>query len=184
VGVFVRPIGEDDHIVPIRLDGVFPLGFDDDRAVDAALLLKAGVAVIPVGARVSQLELEEVATARGDGGCGEVGDTVHRIGDEEAVPMDRGLFTFELVVDGDAGNVALAEPEGGTGEGAIDGEGRTRFCPGGGGKGGLVNREFVFDDLSRGGEGRHGYRDGEEKQKCLHGKKGIPRRGSDPAGMC
>lgn len=158
-GVFVGPIGEDDDEVLIDAGQVGAGrsaggGFDDDAAVDAALFLEAGVAVIPVGAGVFQEEFEGALGAGGDGRGGEVGDAVFEIGQEQTVPMEGRLAGREAVADDDAGDVADAEAERGTGDGAVNREGGDGAT--GGSEIGLGDVEGVSGD-GRVGKERGGF---------------------------
>ena len=49
LGFFVAPVGQHHHVVPVHRLRIRLGGIDDDGAVDPALLLETGMAVIPVG---------------------------------------------------------------------------------------------------------------------------------------
>ena len=66
---------------------------DDERAVEAALLLEAGVAVVPVGAALPHAEAIRVGLARVDAVEAQAGHAVHVGRQQDAVPVDRRVFT-------------------------------------------------------------------------------------------
>ncbi len=88
-GVFIGPVRQHDHVVTVigerfRLDGIH-----DDGTVQPGLLLKAGMAVIPVGSALHQLEAVFMSGSRCDARktVGYVGYTVHAAGQYDAMPV-------------------------------------------------------------------------------------------------
>ncbi len=83
----VGPVGEKHHIVSLVGERLRLLGIDDQRAVDAELLLEARVAVIPVGPALLDLEAVLVHAVRRDAGEAEAGHAVHVGRQQDAVPV-------------------------------------------------------------------------------------------------
>ena len=92
VRVAGRELAQQQHIVAVRPDRVGPGGVDDERAVMAGLLLKARMAVPPIGAGLADGEFVSEALAGSDAGEGDAGDAVILEGEEEAVPVDRAVL--------------------------------------------------------------------------------------------
>jgi len=90
--VFIRPVGQHHHIVAVIAEGFGILCIDDQRAVDADLLLEPGMTVIPVGAVLFDLERINVQAARFDAVKTQTRYTVHVHRQNDAVPM--GLRCF------------------------------------------------------------------------------------------
>ena len=110
--VLVRPVRQLDDVVALVAERVRPLGLDDDRSVDAGLLLGGGMAVIPVGSGLDQREAILVRLARGDA-LEAVADTGHAVlptRQQQAMPVDRRLLA-QPVSDVDDHRLALAEAQ-------------------------------------------------------------------------
>jgi hypothetical protein len=150
---FVGPVGKHDDFLAvdgreIAARGRICLGLDDDCAIDATLLLQAGVAVIPVGAAVLQEKLERARFAGPDWRRREVGHAVLEIGHEQAVPVRRGLLGRQPVAHVNARDIALAEPQHRTRHAAIN---RQRaYWLAGRREHGLGDLERVFGDAGIG----------------------------------
>ncbi len=115
------PVGEHPHQVAIHGRRVALL--DDQRAVKPApdLLRAAEVRVVPVGARVRQLELVgEAAAVRRDRRLRHVRHAVHRVGEPDAVEVHRGV-RGKRVLDLDAQALPLPEAQLGAGHGSVVG---------------------------------------------------------------
>jgi len=82
-------VGKDDHMLAVVGDRIDAGRVDDDRSVEAVLLLIAAVAVIPVGARLDDRELIVEGLARPDPREADARHAVHRERHEHAVPMNR-----------------------------------------------------------------------------------------------
>ena len=50
LGILIRPIGQHDHVVAIVLNRISSARLDNEWRIVAGLLLKAAMAVVPVGA--------------------------------------------------------------------------------------------------------------------------------------
>ncbi len=118
----VGPVGEKHHIVSLVGERLRLLGIDDQRAVDAELLLEARVAVIPVGPALLDLEAVLVHAVRRDAGEAEAGHAVHVGRQQDAVPVDRGLLR-QAVAHAQGHGVTLAPAQQRAGNAAIDGHG-------------------------------------------------------------
>lgn len=88
----IRPLAVTSSAVSGHFMASFPMGVNDERAVMAALLLKARMAVPPIGAGLADGEFVSEALARPDAGEGDAGDAVILEGEEEAVPVDRAVL--------------------------------------------------------------------------------------------
>ena len=108
--VFLGMVREDHNIVAIRANRFAPGGFDDDGAVHALLLLHRGVAVVPIGTGLAQLEPVGVGLAGLDGDIAvEAGCAIHDAFDEESVPVDgRGRIQTIGRIDHDLVTLAPA----------------------------------------------------------------------------
>ena len=124
-GILVGPVGELHHVVPIGADPV-PFGrIDDDGAIHAGLFLEAGMGVIPVGAGLPDLEAIDEGLAGRDAGKAHAGNAIHFIGQDDAVPVNRGGHG-QAVGDAEGDRVALAPAQDGAGNAAVDGGGHAR----------------------------------------------------------
>ena len=86
------------------------LGLDDDRAVGAVRLLKAGMAVKPIGSRLNDRELICEGLARLDARIADAGHAVLLEWQDQTVPMDRRIFG-EIVGHIDRDVLPLLEPK-------------------------------------------------------------------------
>ena len=105
---FISPVGENGDDITVGRDPLSALRRNDDPPVDAELLLKHAVGVIPIGARLAQREPVLAGLAGLDGGHVDMGNTVLIIGDEKTVPMDRG-FLVKVVANIDDREVTFDE---------------------------------------------------------------------------
>ena len=77
--------------------------------------------VVPVGSGLLQGELEKMRSARLDGNVGQPRNAVLAVGNQEAVPVDRGIGV-QAVVDADARSIALFPAQGRCGNLSVYGE--------------------------------------------------------------
>ena len=87
--------------VPVSVTLLHPGRINHDRTVKPALLLRARVAVIPIGARLDDRELVHEGRTCLDAGEADAGNAVHRKGDQQPMPVDRAVHV-EVVGDGQA----------------------------------------------------------------------------------
>ncbi|MND93924.1 hypothetical protein D3C80_861260 [compost metagenome] len=133
--VLVGPVGEHHHVVALVLERLGLQRVDHQRAIEAALLLEAGVAVVPVGAALLHLELVLVHSVRRDAGEAEARHAVHVGRQQDAVPVDRGVL-FQAVAHPQGHHVALAPAQQRRRQAAVDRHGGARLA-------GEVDRQFV-----------------------------------------
>ena len=88
LGRGITPVRQHDDIIAIVTERLRLFRFDDQRAVQSGLFLKAGVTVIPVGAALVDIELVGKGLARGDAVKAEPRYAVHLRGQNDAVPVD------------------------------------------------------------------------------------------------
>lgn len=117
--VLVGPVGQHHDMIaePINLARI--LRRDDQCPKQAPLFLELGMAVIPIGTGLPQIESVGEGLARRDGRLRHEGYAVHGIGQQDAMPVNRGLHVH-LVVDADHGVVPLGETQGRPRQQAID----------------------------------------------------------------
>ena len=96
--VFVGPVRQHHHIVAVVAEWLGFLRVYDQRPIDTNLFLKAGMAVVPVGAVLFDLELVHIHTTRLDTVEAQAGYAVHVHRQDDSVPMNRGVF-FQTVPD-------------------------------------------------------------------------------------
>ena len=141
---------------------------EHDGAVNAPLLLQAGVGVIPVGAVVDNGVLVGERSARLDRRHGQEGHAVLVLRQQHPVPVDRRRDVHP-VVEGDPQGVANGRLYGGRGDAAADRHRLHRLA-------GEVHRlvgnvEGVLDGLrlDQGRQGGHQQRPEQRLEKCRHG---------------
>mmetsp|Transcript_5433 Transcript_5433/g.20733 ORF Transcript_5433/g.20733 Transcript_5433/m.20733 type:complete len:587 (-) Transcript_5433:1278-3038(-) len=117
----VDPVGDDDDVVAVVLEGVGLGGLDDERREVPRRLLQRGVAVVPIGSGLPQLEAVGEGLAGADAGVGDAGHTVLVVGHEQAVPVNAGDLA-QLVGDADHHLVAFAESQHRARHRAVDGD--------------------------------------------------------------
>ena len=83
-------------MLPIVGNRVGPGGVDHNGAVKPVLLLCAGMAVVPIGARLDDWKLVDEGRPGLDTGEADPGHAIHRKRYEQPVPVDRA-FHVELV---------------------------------------------------------------------------------------
>ena len=124
-----RPVGQDDHMFSASLHRINARGIDDDGAIMAHRLLHAGMAVIPVGARLLDRKFIMEGFAGADAGEADARNAVHLKGEDQAVPVDRRVF-LQPVGDGEADILAFFEPDQRRWQRAIDGDRMGRAAAG------------------------------------------------------
>ncbi|MNS85645.1 hypothetical protein D3C72_1195180 [compost metagenome] len=126
---FVRmqeaPVRQDQHMLAVIADRIDARRVDDDGAIVAHGLLHPRMAVIPVGARLPDRELIDKGLARLDAWEADPRHPVHLERQQQAVPVDRGVLV-QGVRHRQAHVLALAHPQQGRGQQAVDGEGVAR----------------------------------------------------------
>ena len=96
--VLEGPVREHDDVLSIeRLRFTF-CGIDHKRSVVPSLFLEPRVAVVPVGAVLTDRETIGEGFARPDPRKRDARYTIHRVGEENSVPVD-GAILIELVRD-------------------------------------------------------------------------------------
>ena len=103
-------VRQHDDVLAVVADRVGPGGVDDDRSVVAELLLKARMAVIPIGAALPHRELGGEGRARLDAGKRDAGYPVHGGGNQQTVPVNRGLLV-EVVDDVEPSGLAFLQAD-------------------------------------------------------------------------
>ncbi len=122
--IVITPVRQHHDIVPVRRVGIGFPGVDDDGAVQPGLLLKAGVAVVPVGAALPDVESILEGFARPDARETQAGHAVHRGRQNQPVPVDRGVFR-QPVGDPQGDPLALPPAQDRCRQRAIDTGGKT-----------------------------------------------------------
>jgi hypothetical protein len=89
--IFVSPITQHNDVVPVARYGGRPLWLDHQWAIEAELLLKAGVAVVPVCTGLSDLEFVDEGLVSRNAGKGHARHAIHGKRNEDAMPVDRSL---------------------------------------------------------------------------------------------
>ena len=90
--VLIAPVGQKHNVIAIERLRVAGFRLDHERAIEPLLFLKSRMAVIPVGAALPDGKLIGEGLARRDAMEGQTRNAVHWIGQNDAVPMDRGRF--------------------------------------------------------------------------------------------
>lgn len=156
-------VGQDDHMFAVAGDGIGAGGIDDDRAIMPHLLLQAGMAVIPVSARLADRKAVGKAAARRNAGEADAGHAIHLERQQQAVPVDRGLLV-QIVDDGERRVLPFAEAQQRRRHRAVDADRMLRLA---------VDRHHLMRDVERdvragerrqrgGDAGGHGLRPGGE----------------------
>ena len=122
VRVHEGPVGQQDHMLAVVGDRVGPGGIDDDRAVMPDLLLQAGMAVVPVGARLPDRELVDEGRRRLDAGEADARHAVHLERHDAAVPVDRRILA-SWFSNGEPDILAFLETDERRRDGAVDRDG-------------------------------------------------------------
>src|SRR3546814_10040650 len=91
----VGPVRQHHHGVAVIRERLGLERVDDDRAVEAGLLLESGMAVIPVGAALAHVEAVVVRLAAADAVETDARHAVHVRRQQDAVPVDRGVVAMD-----------------------------------------------------------------------------------------
>src|SRR5690606_18980995 len=87
-GVFIRPVRQHHDIFTIIENGVRLPRVNDDGAIKPDLLLKAGMAVVPVSAALDSVELVLECLTWKDAVKTQAGNAVHVFWKNDAVPVN------------------------------------------------------------------------------------------------
>ena len=90
------PVGEQDHMLAVIGHGIRTGRIDYDRTIEAHGFLHARMAVIPVGAGLSDGKLIRVGGPRLDPREADAGNTVHLEWEQQAVPVDRTVLAERI----------------------------------------------------------------------------------------
>jgi hypothetical protein len=88
-GICVAPVRQQDDVIAIGAMRVAVARLDDDGAVQASLLLKARVAVVPVSARLVCAEAIRIGRSRRNAHEAQARHSVHVGRQHDAVPVNR-----------------------------------------------------------------------------------------------
>src|SRR5690606_21874462 len=127
----VGPVAEHDHVIAVIGEGLGLEWLDHQRPVEAGLLLETGVAVVPVGAALYDVEAVLVSLAAVDAVEAESRHAVHVGWQQDAVPVDRCLVAMDGawrqgIADPQVDGSALAPAQQRCRNRAVDRDGRTR----------------------------------------------------------
>ncbi|MNZ65412.1 hypothetical protein D3C78_836050 [compost metagenome] len=121
----VAPVAEHHHVVAVVLEGFRLAGVDHQRSIDPGLLLKARVAVVPVGTVLVQREAVFVEAVGGDALETQAWHAIHVGRQDDPVPMNRGVL-LQPVTHANGHGVALAPAQQRAGNATVDGHGGAR----------------------------------------------------------
>ncbi|KAG1543387.1 hypothetical protein G6F50_013996 [Rhizopus delemar] len=93
----VGPVRQQDHVLAVVVVRCRRGRVDDKRAVQAGLRLGPRGAVVPVGARLLEVEMIVVGLAGTDAVEAQAGHAVHVGRQQDAVPVDRGRVALQRV---------------------------------------------------------------------------------------
>ena len=93
--VEVRPVGQQHDVVAVVGERLGLDGVDHERAVQARLFLERRMAVVPVRARLADVKTVVIGLAAVDAVEAQAGHAVHVRGQQDAVPVDRGLVPVD-----------------------------------------------------------------------------------------
>ena len=86
------PVRQDQDMLAVVGDRIGAGRVDDDRPIVPHRLLKPGVAVVPVGAVLTDRELVDEGLARPDAREADARHAIHLERQQQAVPVDRGVL--------------------------------------------------------------------------------------------
>ena len=142
LGVFVCPIRQKHHMLPVIRERFRIAGLDDQRTVQPPLFLIARVAVVPVGARLSHAKAVREGLTGVNAVKAQSRHTVHVRREEDAVPVNRRLLA-QRIGDAEGDGVAFLPTERRRRQRAIDCHSEAR-CPS------EVHRRFADGQLEAG----------------------------------
>ena len=123
---FVRveeaPIGKHDHVLAVVRGRIGARRIDDQRTEMTHRFLQAGMAVIPIGARLANREVVGERLARANAREADARHAIHLEGQQNAMPVDGGVF-IQRVGDGEARVLAFAKAYKRRRQRAVDGDG-------------------------------------------------------------
>ena len=119
------PVRQDQDMLAVVGDRIGAGRVDDDRPIVPHRLLKPGVAVIPVGAVLTDRELVDEGLARPDAREADARHAIHLEGQQHAVPVDRSVLV-QGVGHRQTGVLALAEAKQRRRQQAVDRHGVSR----------------------------------------------------------
>ena len=143
---------------------------DHDGRVHALLLLSAGMAVIPVGTGLPDLEPIGEGLTRPDAAKAHHRHAVHLVGHEDAVPVDRRIL-LQAIGDVHRHVLAFGPAQRRTGDLAIDGKHAARLA---------VDRDSRAIDDEIVGAGEYRRRSKTEGQQREAGERSSNRHGNLP----
>ncbi len=123
LGRLVGPVAEQQHVLAVARDGIGITRMDHDRTVEPLLFLEAGMAVIPVRARLLQGEAIGEAAACRNAVETQPWHAVHVRGQHEPMPVNR-RHLVQRVADTHRHGVALAPLQQRRRQRAVHGDGR------------------------------------------------------------
>ena len=126
VRVLVAPVRQHHHVLAVIAEGFRLDRIDDDRPIGAGLLLKTGVAVIPVGAALRDIELIVVGFTRLDAvkTVADARHAIHLARQDDAMPVD-GTVLGEVVGDVQGHSIAFLPAQQRRWHHAVDRRGNT-----------------------------------------------------------
>ena len=125
LGLLVLPVEQQHGVLAVVAVRLTPLGFDDQRPVQAFLFLEVGVGVVPVGAGLVQGKAVGEGLAGLDTGKAHPRHAVLGIGQDDAVPV-QGRHAVQFIGDGDLYRFAFLEAQFRRRALAVDGQRRAR----------------------------------------------------------
>ena len=134
LGVLVGPVRQHHDVLAVVLERLGLARLDHQRTVDAQLLLKRGVAVVPVRAALPHRKAVGVALARMDSVEAEARHAVHVGGQQDAVPVNGRLFV-QGVGHSQRHRVALSPSQQRAWQRSVDRQGRSGAAGDVGGRG-------------------------------------------------
>ena len=88
--IFVGPVGQLHHIILVGTVSFACPRLNNQGAIHPGHLLKAGVTVVPIGAALAEGKAVNKGFSRCDAWVADPRHTIHLIGQQDAVPVNRG----------------------------------------------------------------------------------------------
>ena len=117
--VFVSPVRELHDMVAVRVNRIATRRINDERTVQAGLLLKGSVRVVPECPCLQNLEAIGKGLTRRDAGKADPRHAVHLIGKQNAMPVYGGR-PVHAIGDTYRHRIAFAPPQGRRRQGPVD----------------------------------------------------------------
>ncbi len=180
VRVQVGPVRQQDHVLAVPAVRRWRDRVDQQRAVQAGLLLEHRMAVVPVGAGLAHGEAVQPGLARRDAVEAHARHAVHVGGQHDAVPVHRGGHVGHAIGHAHADGVAFLPAQDRRRQRAVDGDGRAGAA--GEVDGGLADGEVetAAGQLRGGGEAAGRQRAGGEGRARPRGKAGGDATQGEP----